>query len=439
MAHTTGPKILIIEDDAILGGAMLNRLRLEGFCVSWAKTCGEAITALRKTAHDFILADIRLPDGSGEEMYRQAMPFLGDTPIVFATAYADIEQAVRLVQAGANDYLTKPYDVESLVERIREIISTNQESARDEQGIESFDLSEATSPMAADIRRLARRDLPVLFRGETGTGKEVAARYLHHHSASASKPFVAVNCGAIPQELVESQFFGHERGAFTGAASEHIGYFEEAAQGTLFLDEIGELDLRLQVTLLRVLQDRKFRRVGGNRDLPFQGRIVAATNANLNAAIETGHFREDLYYRIAVVELTIPPLRDRLDEVIPLATRFAKRAAARFDTSTEVEFTPSAVESLLAHSWPGNIRELLNRVERAVALTDTNTLDVTDLFPEKRLDVSAPQTLTDARLQAELQQIEAALAQSGGRIGEAAKRLGISRTTLWKRRKQQRG
>jgi len=436
MINATTRNILIVEDDAILGGAIAQRLRLEGFGICWAKTCKDAITALHKTVYDFILADIRLPDGSGEDVYRQALPLLGKTPIVFATAYADIEQAVRLVRAGANDYLTKPYDVEALVERIREIVSPSESAFSGDSEVVTFGLSQATAGLATDLRRLARRDLPILFRGETGTGKEVAARYLHHHSDAALQPFVAVNCGAIPRELVESQFFGHERGAFTGAAANHVGYFEEAGQGILFLDEIGELDARLQTTLLRVLQDRKFRRVGGNRDLEFQGRIIAATNADLKDLIEKGRFREDLYYRLAVVELTIPALRQRIGEVLPLARQFARRAADRYEMDVEVEFGQAAVEALLAHDWPGNVRELLNRVERAMALTDVTTIDVLDLFPEKRLDAPSPQTLNDARLQAELQQIESALAQSGGRVGEAAKRLGISRTTLWKRRKQ---
>lgn len=438
MNEASGRHILIVEDDPVLGGALSQRLRLESFRVCWAKTCQEALTALHRDVYDFILADIRLPDGSGEEMYRQAMPLLGKTPIVFATAFADIEQAVRLVRAGANDYLTKPYDVEVLVDRIQELVNSRESDPTSSSDSPSFGISEATAPLAANLRRLANRNLPILLRGETGTGKEVAARYLHGHSQPSSLPFVAVNCGAIPQELVESQFFGHERGAFTGAARRHIGYFEEAGEGVLFLDEIGELDSRLQTSLLRVLQERTFRRVGGAQDVEFQGRIIAATNADLQQLIKSGRFREDLYYRLAVVELTIPPLRARVGEVLPLARQFAKRAADRYALDADIEFSQSAVEALLNYEWPGNVRELLNRVERGVALTDSNMLDVLDLFPENRLDPSTPHSLTDARLQAELQYIENVLTQSGGRVGEAAKRLGISRTTLWKRRKQQR-
>lgn len=437
MADLFIPQILILEDDDILGGAFSQLLQLEGFKVFWAKSCKEAISALSKTSFDFVLADIRLPDGSGEDVYRQALPFLGKTPIVFATAYADIEQAVRLVRAGANDYLTKPYDVQAVVERIRELTTPKDNTPDSPVQSSSFGLSQATSKLAADISRLAKRDLPILFLGETGTGKEVAARYLHGHSNLNSQPFVAVNCGAIPKELMESQFFGHEKGAFTGASTTHRGFFEEAEKGILFLDEIGELDLRLQATLLRVLQEKTFRRVGGHRDIPFQGRIIGATNADLKSLIKAGQFREDLYYRLAVVELTVPPLRHRASEILPLAKLFLKRAANRYAIDVEVDFSQDSIQALLSHDWPGNVRELVNRVERAIALTDTTTVELFDLFPEQRLDTPNPQTLTDARLQAELQYIENILAQSGGRVGEAAKRLGISRTTLWKRLKQQ--
>lgn len=437
MVSTQPYNILIIEDDRVLGGAMSQRLRLEGFQVAWATSCKEALSIVRQAPQDFILADIRLPDGSGEDLYREAMPFLGNTPIVFATAFADIEQAVRLVRAGANDYLTKPYDVEALLQRIRESVSPAFTGTGEEAEIVPFGLTKATQELAVSLRRLARRDLPVLLRGETGTGKEVAARYLHRHSQNAARPFVAVNCGAIPRELSESQFFGHERGAFTGAAAKHVGYFEEAGQGTLFLDEVGELDVNLQATLLRVLQERMFRRIGGDRDLIFHGRIIAATNTDLQTAIREGRFREDLYYRLAVVELVVPPLRERVGEIMPLAQHFAANAARRYGLETVVEFNHSAVDALLAYQWPGNVRELRNRIERALALTDSETIDALDLFPEKRLDAASPRTLTDARLQAELNYIERVLAQSGGRVGEAAKRLGISRTTLWKRLRQQ--
>jgi DNA-binding NtrC family response regulator len=431
------PRVLIIEDDAILGGALLQRLHLEGFSAELAVDCAQAVRSLRRARPDFVLSDIRLPDGSGEDLYRQALPLLGNTPIVFATAYADVGQAVRLVRAGADDYLTKPYDVDELVKTIRERLPERTEPTACPSGAgEGFGLSPATTALAADIERLASRDVPVLLRGETGVGKEIAARLLHSRSARARQPFVAVNCGAVPRELMESQFFGHERGAFTGASATHAGFFEEAGSGTLFLDEIGELDVRLQIALLRVLQDGVFRRIGGRRDLRFDGRVVAATNADLDELIARREFREDLYFRLAVVELRIPALRERPEEVLPFARRFAQQSAERQGLAVP-EFDDSAASAMLAHAWPGNVRELRNRVERAVALADEPVLDAAALFPEMTLDRLPLRdgSLADAREQAELASIERALELSGGRLGEAARRLGISRTTLWKRRK----
>ena len=234
---------------------------------------------------------------------------------------------------------------------------------------------------------------------------------------------------------MESQFFGHERGAFTGAVAAHAGYFEEAGAGTLFLDEIGELDTRLQIALLRVLQDGGYRRLGSQREQRFGGRIIAATNADLAERMAQRAFRDDLYYRLAVAELELPPLRKRPAEIMPLAAHFLHEAAARHH-SPALRIDAAAEAVLLAHDWPGNVRELRNRIERATALADGDSLAVGDLFPERRLDTPEPSTLADAREQAELAQIERALALSGGRVSEAAQRLGISRTTLWKRRRQ---
>jgi DNA-binding NtrC family response regulator len=235
---------------------------------------------------------------------------------------------------------------------------------------------------------------------------------------------------------MESQFFGHERGAFTGAVGAHVGYFEEAGRGTLFLDEIGELDPKLQGALLRVLNDGEFRRIGGRSPIRFEGRIVAATNADLPALIAARAFRQDLYFRLAVVEIRIPPLRERPAEILQLAEEFAAEAAIRAGRN-RLEFDQSAATAMLAHPWPGNVRELRNRLERAAALTDAETIGAADLFPEQSLDQPAAASLASARDRAELEQIERAMALSGGRVSEAARHLGISRTTLWKRLKRQ--
>jgi DNA-binding NtrC family response regulator len=420
-------KILVIEDDEVLGGAISQRLKLEDFDVHWSKTCSDAIQFLRLQKPCFILSDIRLPDGSGEDLFRRAQPFLGETPILFATAFGEIDQAVRLVKAGAEDYLTKPYDVEELIERIRSRLAKNELAPRHETTILP---APASSEILKKLERVAATDLPLLLTGETGVGKEVAARFVHKSSSRAELPFVAVNCGAVPAELLESQFFGHERGAFTGANQTHLGFFEEAGEGTLFLDEIGELDTKLQTALLRVLEDGWFRPVGSRNDRKFRGRIIAATNANIDDMRIQRRFRDDLYYRLSVIELALPPLRERIDEILPIAEYFIQDRQG-----TAVSFSEDAIEALLNHNWPGNIRELRNRVSRALVFAGSKVLDAHDLFPESRLDEVDATSLASARRQAEADQIEKALISSEGNVGEAAKKLGISRTTLWKRRK----
>lgn len=429
----TSSKILIIEDDPILGGAIYQRLELEGFEPVWAQSCAEAIAALKRERPDFVLSDIILPDGSGEDVFRKAQPWLGDTPILFATAFGEIDQAVRLVKAGADDYLTKPYDVDELVERIRQRL-TRRGNRAENVAPNDFALSPVTAALAEQLRRAAGTDLPVLLTGETGAGKEVAARYLHEASPRSDTPFVAVNCGAIPHELLESQFFGHERGAFTGATHTHVGYFEEAEDGTLFLDEIGELDARLQTALLRVLENRLFRPVGARRDKTFGGRIVAATNADLNGLRSERKFRDDLYFRLSVIELQMPPLRERRGEIESLARRFLKEFSS--ERGLDLKLSKDAFQKLLRHDWPGNIRELRNRLQRAAVFARSDTLEGVDIFPETRLSETEGETATlaDARKRAEADLIEQALIAADGRVGEAARQLGISRTTLWKRR-----
>lgn len=426
------PQILIIEDDTILGGAIVQRLKLEGFEPVWAQSCADALAAMKRQRPDFILSDIVLPDGSGEDVFRKVQPWLGDTPILFATAFGEIDQAVRLVKAGADDYLTKPYDVDELVARIRARLCGHG-ATQAAVGGENFALSPATEAIAEQLRRAAATDLAVLLTGETGVGKEVAARYLHASSPRAGSPFVAVNCGAIPHELMESQFFGHERGAFTGATQAHVGYFEEAAGGTLFLDEIGELDARLQTALLRVLEDGMLRPLGSRKDRTFSGRIVTATNADLGQLRSERKFRDDLYYRLAVVDIPLPPLRERRDEIEPLAQQFLERFSSR--DRPGLKLSGDALRMLLHHDWPGNIRELRNRLQRASVFTQGDVLAAADIFPEMRLGKNeGDSSLADARERAEADLIERTLIASKGRVGEAAKQLGISRTTLWKRR-----
>jgi DNA-binding NtrC family response regulator len=425
------PLVAVVEDDPVLGPALAQRLRLEGFDALLCTTGAEAAAKVPKARPDALLCDIRLPDVSGEDLFRRLLPDLGSATVLFMTAFGDIGQAIRLTRAGADDYLAKPFDVEALVARLRATLRPR--AAKAERAADA-PASPAMRRALDVLRRAAKVDSPVLLTGETGVGKEVAARLVHAESAAADRPFVAVNCAAIPEQLADSQLFGHERGSFTGAADRHVGVLEEAADGTLFLDEVGELPAPLQAKLLRVLQERRFRRVGGAADLPFRARLVSATNADLGQAVADGRFRRDLLFRLDVIGVRIPPLRERSEEIAPLLDRFAADCAARFGIEAP---TPSeaALAAAAAHDWPGNVRELRNRVERAVALAAGQRIEASDLFPERRLsaDEDATPTLAKVREDAERRHIAAVLARTGGGVQEAAALLGVSRTTLWEK------
>ena len=285
------------------------------------------------------------------------------------------------------------------------------------------------------LRRVANIDSSLLFTGESGVGKEVAARFVHQISSRANEPFIPVNCGAIPNDLIESQLFGHEKGAFTSAQARHHGYVERAGNGILFLDEIGELPLLLQVKLLRLLQDRTFTRVGGETPLKTGARIICATNADLEAAVAEGRFRPDLYYRIKVIRVGIPPLRERSDDILPLAQLFVQEFAKAFHRDVH-GFTPAAEEALVEHSWPGNVRDLRHSVERAVALSQAPRISAEELFPSERTEPTAAgplPTLAEVRDRAERNYIREVLASVGGRVEEAARLLGVARSTLFEK------
>jgi DNA-binding NtrC family response regulator len=434
----TAARVLVIEDDDVLGPSLMHRLRLEGFAPSLATRAREALAMIERERFAAVVSDVRLPDGDGEALYRRAMAHLGDTPILFITAFGDIGQAVRLVKAGASDYLTKPFDTGVLVEKLAALVHRRPTGPARSGDDAPVIRSEALRRLDRQLERVAATAAPVLIGGESGAGKEIAARRLHAFSGRA--PFVAVNCAAIPAELAESTLFGHEKGAFTGAVARHVGYFEEAGAGTLFLDEIGELPLPLQAKLLRVLQERSFRRVGGAADLPFQARLVTASNVDLRARVAERSFREDLLFRIAVVELAVPPLRERPEDILGLFHAFVPRIASEYGVSPPT-IAADVEPALLAHPWPGNARELRNRVARALALAEGGGIAAGDLFPERDLDADGDAgtemaTLEAARDDAERQAIAAALRSAGGRIGAAAAALGISRVTLWSKMKR---
>ena len=361
-----GRVIGLVEDDPVMGESLVQGLSLEGSRVEWWKTADEAKRGISGARPDLVICDMRLPDGRGDQLFfdlahSQVLP-----PFFFITAYGDIDQAVAVMRAGAADYTTKPFDLASFIERARALIQRGASAQTDIV----LGPSPAMRDVEATLRKVSDARSAVLLTGETGAGKEVCARFLHSVSSRSSEPFIAVNCAAIPQDVMERELFG-SRGA--SGQSFHHGFAERARNGILFLDEISELSLHLQAKLLRLVEAREFHRVGGEQQVEFRGRIVCAANQDLPSLVAKGTFRRDLYYRINSVVVNVPPLRERPDDIPWLAEQFLQKPAddaERFPRG----MSSLAWEELLAHDWPGNVRELKNRVERAQALTKTEWL-----------------------------------------------------------------
>jgi DNA-binding NtrC family response regulator len=430
MPPNDGRLIAVIEDDPTQGGTLTHRLELEGYRTIWWCTGHGALEGLRTMRPDLVVCDVRLPDMNGEEIFLRALPRLGSKPFLFVTSFGEVAQAVRLMKAGAVDYITKPYALPDLLDRIARLIALQPKATG------ALGTSQAMRQTEMLLRRVANIDSTLLITGESGVGKEVAANFVHQISTRVQDPFIAVNCAAIPGELIESQLFGHEKGAFTGAQARHHGYVERAGNGILFLDEVGELPLPMQAKLLRLLQERTFSRIGGEAVIKACGRLICATNADLERAVAEGRFRDDLYYRINVISLAIPPLRDRPDDILPLAHGFMREFSQAFDREVH-GFTPAGEQILLEHPWRGNVRELRNRVERAVALSNTPWIGADALFSLEEVEpvVTANPflTLDEVRHRAERHHIRAMLTRCGGRVEEAAKMLGVSRSTLFEK------
>ncbi len=430
MTSLEGKTIAIVEDDAIMGDSLVQSLGLEGADVRLFPS-GEAVAQEKRLREvDLIICDIRLPGMDGAKLFNVLQAREDAPPFLFMTAYGDIDQAVALMRDGAADYVTKPFEMDEFLRRVQG--SLRPEVSALDEGV--LGVSPAMRGIESLLRRVAEIDSPVLLTGETGTGKEVCARFLHGLSRGRA-PFMAVNCAAIPADLLENELFGHEPGAFTGASKRHQGYAERAGTGTLFLDEIGELAMPLQSKLLRLLEDRQFYRLGGETPVPFRARLVAATNGDLNALIAEKQFRADLYYRINVVEAHVPPLRERPEDISWLMARFFQASATSGAGARGIG--GPAEQAALTHDWPGNVRELRNRMDRALALSPGGWIGPHDLFPEQYPPGAAvggaPRSLAGAREAAEKRQIKAALAENDGQIGKSAAALGVSRTTLWEK------
>lgn len=434
LSGSPSPVIGIIEDDPIMGESLVQRLQLEGYQANWWQSGEEALSSLPGAGCQVVVCDIRLPDLDGEQLFRRALPDLGATPVIFVTAFGEIEQAVRLIRAGADDYVTKPFDVEELLRKIAALCKREIAAGNGGPGRAALSGSAAMHRIEAELFRVKDTASPVLLLGETGVGKEVAARQLHDMSVRHKLPFIVVSCATIPLERAESEMFGHERGAVPGSRNAHVGLVEQAGAGTLFLDEMSALPPLLQGKFLRLLEDGTYRRIGGTSELVSEARIVSSSNADLSALVAEGHFRADLYYRVNAIELHIPPLRDRRDDIIPLAEHYLAQSARGLGLRVPV-LTPAAMTVLHDHDWPGNVRELRNRLDRALGLSaGISQLPMQMLFPEQGL-LERPRervgSLAEARERAERLHIEEAIRQTGGEITKAAILLGISRTTLW--------
>ena len=440
-------KILVVDDEAPMRKSLANLLRREGYFIAEAAGGAEAIHLLEKDSFDLVITDLKMEPMSGLGLLHRVKQMTRDVEVIVVTAFGTIELAVDAMKLKAFDFITKPFQLEEILLRVRNALDKRRltlENIRLQQEIEreySFagiiGQSKKMQELFAVIRSLAETDVSVLIQGETGTGKELIAKAIHYNSQRKDKRFLAVNCGALASTLLESELFGHEKGAFTGAVTQKQGIFEVAEGGTLLLDEIGEIPPSTQVKLLRVLNDGELHRVGGTTALKVDVRIIAATNRNLEELVQKGSFRDDLYYRLKVFPVTVPPLRERMEDIPALAAHFIEKWSHTAKNSIK-EISSQAMAHLLSYRWPGNVRELENTLQRLLVICKGDTLDVQDLPPdikgtqsenhEKSLDLKSISRESGEII--ETKAIVEALSSSGGNITRAAKALGVSRATL---------
>jgi DNA-binding NtrC family response regulator len=428
----TGPRILIVDDDSSQRSLLDTFLRSQGFATVLAASGHEALSRLEENDVQMMISDVRMPGLSGLETLRRARRTRATLPVLLVTAYADVRDAVGAMRDGAVNYLPKPIDLDELLATVRNVTGARPEKSPARavpSPLPAGVIAESPIMLAlfADARLVAPSESRVLISGESGAGKEIIAEAIHAWSPRAAGPLVKVNCAAIPEELLESELFGHEKGAFTGAVQQRIGRFEDARGGTIFLDEIGEMSPKLQAKLLRITQDGRFCRVGSNKELQTDARILAATNRNLEDQIKAGAFREDLFYRINVVELSVPPLRERPEDILPLAQHFF----AQYVRNPKVRLSAGVTECLRRYTWPGNVRELRNAMERAALLSRGDVVLPEHLPARVRSGESRPVTVDLEKLEeVEREAILHALRKHGFNRSETARALGISRRAL---------
>ncbi len=450
------PRILVVDDEPLTLELIVEGLTDRGYSIDVAASGTEAIAKAEGTSYDVVITDLNMPGMDGMEVLDHFNENRPGTLVILLTAFGTIETAVQAVKRGAFDYLTKPAKLDEIIiilQRAEELNALKEENELLRSQIQQrfANIVGQSTPMQKlyrTIQRVSRTATTVLILGESGTGKELIANAIHYHSDRKDKPFVPINCGAIPEELLESELFGHERGAFTGALKDRKGRFELAHQGTVFLDEIGEMSQKLQVKLLRFLQEKRFERVGGGRTIQVDAGIIAATNKNLEKAVEEGSFREDLFYRLNVIPMHVPPLREREGDVPLLIHHFLKRHCQEKEIPLK-RMSKAAAETLDRYPWPGNVRELENLIERLVILTDSEEIDVDDLPPRIRqcqatrpsslMDISLGETGMDLKKtldDLENHLIMEALKRANGVKNRAANLLGLNRTTLIEKMKK---
>ena len=425
--------VLIVDDEPAMCAALEANFRRRGWRVQTAGGVSDALLKFRTAPSNLVVTDMRMPDGDGLQVMQGVRTCSPETQVILLTAYGSVPGAVHAIREGACDYLQKPVAFEELEAAAERFLDAQRQKTSNDAAFEGVCVSSTFQAVVERAKRVAQTDADVLIQAESGTGKELLARLIHNASPRADGPFVAVNCAAFPENLLESELFGHVRGAFTGANTNKPGKFELASGGTLLLDEVGEMALSLQPKLLRVLQERRIDRLGDTRSTAVDVRVIATTNRTLRDQVAAGAFRADLYYRLDVVPLTIPPLRERPDDILPLADFFLRKYETNPGEGRRCEIGAELAEQLVAHSWPGNVRELENVVRRGLALASGNVLGTQAFEGIAAISSQEPRTAGEAGLtlqEMERQLLEKTLAATGGNRTRAAELMGVSLRTV---------
>ncbi|MFN2513720.1 MAG: sigma-54-dependent transcriptional regulator [Pyrinomonadaceae bacterium] len=438
-------RILIVDDEPGLRFGVRDFLELQGYEIDEAESCREAQEIFRTSRPDIVIADYMLPDGTALDLLPRLKEINPDTPLLILTAHGSIDLAVRAIKEGAEQFLTKPLELPALMVILKRLLENQrnrhkQLASRSHQVRHAIDpfigVSSAIRTLAEQAKKVLATESPVLLLGETGTGKGVLARWLHDNSPRAEEAFVDLNCAGLSRELLETELFGHEKGAFTSATSSKQGLFEVAHRGTIFLDEIGDVDLQIQPKLLKVLEDKRFRRVGDVRDRQVDVRLIAATHQDIGQLVREKTFRNDLYFRVSTIPLAFPSLRERIED-IPIMAHYLLDKLATDLGRGEIELEPDSIKALQAYSWPGNVRELRNVIERAVLLSEQKSIRLQDLHFDGHTNHRASYLDSNLTLdELEKQHIERVLIEEQGRVEKAASRLGIPRSSLYQKIKK---